>query len=209
MSTSFELVAELREDVGKGASRRLRRAGKVPAILYGGHQEPRALLLNHDELSHQLENEAFYSHILTIKVGEITQMAILKDLQRHPARRQVMHADFLRVLDDETIRVNVPLHFINEAAAPGVKHGGAVSHLRKEVEIECLPKHLPEFVEVDVSGVEMDGLMYVRDVMLPEGVKLAESGEDAVLAIHRVRKDTEIEGEEGEEGGEAPTPGES
>ena len=152
MKTSFELDAEFRDAQGKGASRRLRHANKVPAILYGGHRDPRALSLDHTKLLLLLDNERFYSTIINLKVGELNQAAILKDVQRHPAKNAVVHIDLQRVLDDEKIRITIPLHFKGEAGSPGVKKGGVVSHLRNEVEITCLPKDLPEFVEVDLSA---------------------------------------------------------
>src|SRR5512139_2112131 len=133
MKTAFELVAEFRDAQGKGASRRLRHANKVPAILYGGHRDPRALSLDHTKLLLLLDNERFYSTIINLKVGELNQAAILKDVQRHPARNAVVHVDLQRVLDDEKIRISIPLHFKGEAAAPGVKKGGLVSHLRNEI----------------------------------------------------------------------------
>ncbi|NNF66671.1 MAG: 50S ribosomal protein L25/general stress protein Ctc, partial [Gammaproteobacteria bacterium] len=148
MSTAFELTAELRDDKGKGASRRLRRTGKIPAVLYGGRDKARALTIDHNQFFHQLENESFYSTILTIKVGKIEQQAILKDLQRHPAKRMVLHADFQRVLADEEITLHIPLHFLGEENAPGVKEGGIVSRMHTEIEISCLPGNLPEYLEV-------------------------------------------------------------
>ena len=147
MKTSFELIAEFRQDQGKGASRRLRRDGKVPAILYGGHADARTLSVSHQKLLIMLENERFYSTILNLKVGEETQAAILKDVQRHPYKNAVLHIDFQRVNDNEKIRISIPLHFKGEAVSPGVKtQGGIVSHLRTQVEVACLPKDLPEFI---------------------------------------------------------------
>ena len=211
MGTTFELHGELREDKGKGASRRLRRTGKVPAVLYGGKGEPRAIALDHTELMHQLENEAFYSHILTIKVGDKKQEAILKDLQRHPARRAVLHADFQRIVADEKLRTNVPLHFVNEDTAKGVREGGGViSHLATDVEISCLPKDLPEYIDVDVSALDIDEMMKLSDLTLPEGVELVELSYGAdhdqpVVAISRPRKEeVDTEGEEAPEEGAAP-----
>ena len=208
---ALELTAELRDDQGKGASRRLRREGKVPAVLYGGRQDSRAIALDHDTLIHQLDNEAFYSSILTIKVGDIEQQAILKDLQRHPAKRRILHADFQRILAGEKITISVPLHFINEAGAPGVKEGGIVSHMMNEVEISCLPKNLPEFIDVDVAEVELDGSLMLTDIVVPEGVEIVDisGGRDnnrPILAIHRPAKEEEevTEGEEVPEG-EVPT----
>ena len=131
MKTSFELVAEFRETQGKGASRRLRHEGKVPAILYGGHAEARALTLSHQKLSIMLDNERFYSTILSLKVGDETQAAILKDVQRHPFKNAIVHIDFQRVEENEKIRISIPLHFKGEAVSPGVKsQGGIVSHMR-------------------------------------------------------------------------------
>ncbi len=156
MKTAFELVAEFRDAQGKGASRRLRHSGKVPAILYGGRSEASALALDHTKLLLLLDNERFYSTIINLKVGELNQAAILKDVQRHPAKNAIVHIDLQRVLDDEKIRITIPLHFRGEAGSPGVKKGGIVSHLRNEVEITCLPKDLPEFVEVDMSPMNLN-----------------------------------------------------
>ena len=190
MKTSFELAAEFRDAEGKGASRRLRRANKVPAILYGGHREPRALALDHTRLLLMLDNERFYSTIINLKVGDANQAAILKDVQRHPAKNAVLHVDLLRVLDNEKIRITIPLHFMGEAAAPGVKAGGVVSHLYNDVEVNCLPKDLPEFVEVDLSGLEMNQMLHLSDLKLPEGVEILAltHGRDApIVSVHHAR----------------------
>src|SRR5512145_60731 len=160
MKTAFELVAEFRDAEGKGASRRLRRANKVPAILYGGHREPRALALDHTRLMLMLDNERFYSTIINIKVGDVSQAAVLKDVQRHPAKNAVLHVDLQRVLENEKIRITIPLHFKGDAGSPGVKKGGVVSHLRNEVEVLCLPKDLPEYVDVDLSALDMNQMLY-------------------------------------------------
>ena len=190
MKTSFELAAEFRDVEGKGASRRLRRENKVPAILYGGHREPRALALDHTKLLLMLDNERFYSTIINLKVGELNQAAILKDVQRHPAKNAIVHIDLQRVLDDEKIRITIPLHFKGEAAAPGVKAGGIVSHLRNDVDVSCLPKDLPEFIDVDLSSVEMNQMVYLADLVVPEGVEIPEltHGRNApVASIHHAR----------------------
>jgi large subunit ribosomal protein L25 len=190
MKTSFELVAEFRDAEGKGASRRLRRANKVPAILYGGHREPRALALDHTKLMVMLENERFYSTIINLRVGDATQAAVLKDVQRHPAKNAVLHVDLQRVLENEKIRISIPLHYKGDAAAPGVKKGGVVSHLRNEVEVLCLPKDLPEFVDVDLSGLDMNQMLYLSDLKVPEGVEIPEltHGRDSpVVSIHHAR----------------------
>jgi large subunit ribosomal protein L25 len=190
MKTSFELVAEFRENQGKGASRRLRREGKVPAILYGGHSDARALSLSHQKLIIMLENERFYSTILNLKVGEQTQAAILKDVQRHPYKNAIVHVDFQRVEDNEKIRISIPLHFVGAAVSPGVKtQGGLVSHMRTEVDVSCLPKDLPEFIEVDLSKLGLNESIHLSQLNVPEGVELlALAKEDsAVVAIHSPR----------------------
>ena len=190
MKTSFELVAEFRETQGKGASRRLRHEGKVPAILYGGHSEARALTLSHQKLLIMLENERFYSTILNLKVGDQTQAAILKDVQRHPYKNAIVHIDFQRVEDNQKIRISIPLHFVGAAVSPGVKsQGGLVSHMRNEVEVSCLPKDLPEFIEVDMSGLSLNESIHLSQLKIPDGVELlALAKEDAaVVAIHSPR----------------------
>jgi large subunit ribosomal protein L25 len=190
MKTSFELVAEFRETQGKGASRRLRHEGKVPAILYGGHTDARALTLSHQKLSIMLDNERFYSTILNLRVGDQTQAAILKDVQRHPFKNAIVHVDFQRVEENEKIRINIPLHFTGAAVSPGVKsQGGIVSHMRTETEVSCLPKDLPEFIEVDVSGLSLNESIHLSQLKVPEGVTLVELAKDdaAVVAIHSPR----------------------
>jgi large subunit ribosomal protein L25 len=190
MKTSFELNAEFRDAQGKGASRRLRHENKVPAILYGGHREPRALALDHTRLLVMLGNERFYSTIINLRVGEVTQAAILKDVQRHPAKNAVLHVDLQRVLEDEKIRISIPLHFQGESVAPGVKKGGVVSHLRNEVEVSCLPKDLPEFVDVDLSGLDINQMLHLSDLKVPEGVEIPElvHGRDSpIVSVHHAR----------------------
>lgn len=193
MAEEFDLIAENREDMGKGASRRLRRKGLVPAIIYGAGRPPRALAFDHNKVLKQLESESFYSSVLNIKVGDKSQAAILKDLQRHPARRQILHMDFQRIVEDEAIRMNVPIHFLGEDVAPGVKLGGGkVSHLMTDVEVTCLPKDLPEFLEVDVSALELDGMLHLSDIKLPSGVEIPELAQgpehdQAIVAIHVIK----------------------
>ena len=199
MKTAFELAAEFRDAQGKGASRRLRHENKVPAILYGGHREPRALSLDHTKLLLMLDNERFYSTIINLKVGNANQAAILKDVQRHPAKNAIVHVDLQRVLDDEKIRITIPLHFNGAAASPGVKKGGVVSHLRNEIEVSCLPKDLPESVEVDVSGLELNQMVYLADLKLPEGVEILELSHgrnSPVVSIHHARADDAAEATE-------------
>jgi len=193
MTDAFIVNAELRADQGKGASRRLRRLeDKVPAILYGvNSKDPVTLSLRSNEIRKSLSNEAFYSHILTIKYDGKEESAILKDLQRHPARGDVTHADFLRVTKNQTIHVHVPLHFINEEACVGVKTaGGVIAHQMVEVEIICLPADLPEYIEVDMKDVEIETIIHLADLKLPKGVTIAalQQGEDHNLPVCSVHK---------------------
>jgi large subunit ribosomal protein L25 len=190
MSDQFEVQAELREDKGKGASRRLRRhSGKVPAIIYGGDKDPQALTLIRKDIEKSLESEAFYSHVLTVNVAGEAQKAILKDLQRHPARNDVMHADFMRVDDKVAIKVNIPIHFLNEEACHGVKmEGGMIQHQATDIEVSCLPADMPEYIEVDMLDVVTGQIVHLSDVTLPEGVisVALALGEDHDLAIASV-----------------------
>ncbi len=228
MAEKFDLVADYREDKGKGASRRLRREGKVPAIIYGAGRPPRSLSFDHNKVLRQLENESFYSSVLNIKVGDKSQAAIVKDIQRHPAKHIIMHIDLQRVVEDEVIRMNVPIHFIGGEDAVGVKQGGgSVSHIRTDVEVVCLPKDLPEYFEVDISELELDAMMYLSDLIVPEGVEIPELALDVeqvqpIVSIHVVKEvvieeeveeeaveGEEVEGEEGEAAADGETPAES
>ena len=199
MAISFNLSAEVRNDKGKGASRRLRRTGKVPGILYGAGEPPVELAFDHNELRNSLAYEAFYSHVLKITVGDQQHQAIIKDLQRHPAKPIVMHVDMLRVKDDMEIHVHVPLHFLGEKDAIGVKQqGGVVSRNLIEVEITCLPRYLPEFIDVDVTNLELNHSLHLSDLKLPEGVRIVKLayGEEhdlPVVAIHHPRITVEEE----------------
>ncbi|MEI6457757.1 MAG: 50S ribosomal protein L25/general stress protein Ctc [Pseudomonadota bacterium] len=196
MKTSFELIAAFREDQGKGASRRLRHAGRVPAILYGSAREPRALSLDHNKVALALENERFYSTIITLQVGEVTQQAILRDVQRHPWKNQIVHLDFQRVFEDEKLRLPVPLHFVGEAAAPGIKtEGGMMSHAKNEVMVECLPKDLPEYLTVDTSGLHLNQSLHLSDIPFPEGVvavDIVHGRNPIVVAVHSQRTEEEV-----------------
>ncbi len=211
----FDLVAEIREDAGKGASRRLRREGKVPAIIYGAGRPPRALVFDHNRVIQQLENEKFYSSVLNIKVGEKSQAAIVKDIQRHPARPFIMHMDFQRIVEDQEIRMNVPIHLIGADIAVGVKQGGGtVQQMRNDVEVVCLPRHLPEYLDLDITELELDGLMYLSDIKLPEGVTVPEIAQEEeagqaqpVVSIHVIKEEIiEEEVEEGVEAAEGEVP---
>jgi len=222
MAEKFDLVADIREDSGKGASRRLRRQGKVPAIIYGAGRPPRALTFDQNKVLHELENESFYSSVLNIKVGEKSQAAIVKDVQRHPSLSKIMHLDFQRIVEDEVIRMNVPIHLIGADVAVGVKQGGGtVSQMRNDVEVVCLPRDLPEYLDLDISELELDGLMYLTDIELPEGVEIPELAQEVeqeqpIVSIHIIKEmviEEEIEEEvlegevpvgEGAEEGVAP-----
>jgi large subunit ribosomal protein L25 len=191
MKISFEIAAEFRDAEGKGASRRLRRAGGVPAILYGGKRDPRMLTLSQQKLGTLIANEKFYSSIINVKVGDATQAAIVKDLQMHPARNTVVHVDLQRVLEDEKIRIRLPIHFKGETIAPGVKsQGGIVSHRIADVEVQCLPKDLPEFLELDLSQMQLNDSKYLADIKVPAGVIIVDlqKGKNAVVvSIHAPR----------------------
>jgi large subunit ribosomal protein L25 len=211
MKTSFDLVADPRDGVqGKGASRRLRRSGKVPAILYGGNTEPRQLILDHQNLLTLLVNERFYSTILSLNVKGEKQAAILKDVQRHPAKNQVLHLDLQRVFENEPVRMRIPVHFKGAAGSPGVKtQGGVVSHLLNDVEVSCLPKDLPEYLEVDMSEMSMNDMKRLSDIPLPTGVTLvalSHGRDEPVVSIHHPRAE-EVEAPTAEAAVAAPVAG--
>jgi large subunit ribosomal protein L25 len=190
MRISFELAAEFRDGQGKGASRRLRHSGRVPAILYGGKGEPRAITLDHQKLMTLIDNEKFYSSIINLVVGDKKQAAIVKDLQMHPARNAIQHLDMQRVVETEKIRIHIPIHFKGEAASPGVKsQGGVVSHRIADIEVSCLPKDLPEFIELDLSQMNMNESKHLSDLPLPEGVTIPSvaKGNAVVVSIHPPR----------------------
>ncbi|MCB1845444.1 MAG: 50S ribosomal protein L25/general stress protein Ctc, partial [Halioglobus sp.] len=179
-------------DQGKGASRRLRIEGKVPAIIYGGGRPPRALSFDHNKLLRQMENESFYSSVLTVKVGDKSQAAIVKDVQRHPAKPRILHIDLQRIVEDEEIRMSVPLHIVGEDKAPGVKAGGSVSKLMTEVDVICLPRFLPEYFEIDISALKVDEMLHLTDIKVPEGVTIVElsHGDDhdqPIVSIHVIK----------------------
>jgi len=188
MSVQHTVVAEFRQDVGKGASRRLRRQGKVPAIIYGGHRDPVALTLQQTALLRATEHESFYASIIDIRVGEdLTQQAVVRDIHRHPFKPIIMHVDFMRVSADEVLTISVPIHFIGEDRSPAGKASGVViQHHMTDVEIEALPKDLPEFLSVDLSGMDVGDAVMLSDIPLPDGVTIPalESGaeHDTVVA---------------------------
>lgn len=215
MSEEFKLDAEKRGDQGKGASRRLRRLhGKVPAIVYGGRKKPASIQLSQKELSKQLENEAFFSHIIELSIEGKSENVILKDLQMHPSKGFTMHADFLRVSKSTKLHTNVPLHFINEDKAKGVKfQGGKFVHNMVQLEVTCLPANLPEYIEVDVGEMELGDSLHISDLKLPKGVESVELGhgedhDQPVVSINKPRgmaseeSDSEESSEDAEEGGD-------
>jgi large subunit ribosomal protein L25 len=209
MSQDFVIEAFPRDDQGRGASRRLRREErKIPAIIYGGHKDATAISIWHNELKKALENEAFYSHVLTIELNGEKESVILKDLQRHPYKPLLSHADFQRVSKDEEIFVHVPLHLVNEETAPAIKtFGGVAFRLMTQVEVACLPENLPEFIEIDLFDVEMDGIVHMSDLKLPEGVRIpalqhGAEHDQAIVTINKpkgVKSDTVEDEEEGED----------
>jgi large subunit ribosomal protein L25 len=172
MANVFEFIAESRGKSGTGAARGIRRQGNVPAILYGGEKEPEMLVLNHNEVIKHLEHEAVYSHVLDVKVNGRTEKAILKGVQRNPAKFQVMHLDFMRVSMSHAIKVHVPLHFINESTSVGGKKGGVAAHSLVDVEVSCLPSALPEYIEVDMARLDIGESLHLSDLVLPAGVEI-------------------------------------
>jgi len=206
MQETFEIDAQSRADTGKGASRRLRGTGKVPGILYGAHKDPVMISVAHNELVQHLEHEAFYSHILSLKLDGAAERVVLKDLQRHPAKPFVTHVDFQRISEDETIRMHVPLHFTNEKDCVGLKKGGAATHNMNEIEVICLPKDLPEFIEVDMAEMDTGHSVHVGELVMPEGVELVHTLDPhaPVVSVHGAHGTEEEEFGEGEgEGSEA------
>ena len=214
MAKDFDLIAELRDEAGTSNSRRLRRSGMVPAIIYGAGQENLSLIIDHNHLLKKMASENFLTSILSIKIQDNEESVLIKDIQVHPSKRQIIHLDLQRVIADQVLRVNVPIHFINGDSAPGVKlGGGTVSVLMNEVEISCLPKNLPERLEVDVAAMELDELLYLSDIPLAEGIEITqltqeEPNNEPIVAIRLLMikeeepEEVVVEGEEGEEGEE-------
>ena len=188
----FKLNAKVRDVAGKGASRRLRRlANEVPGIIYGDDKAPQNISINQFELVRHLENEAFYSHVISLNVDGKTENVILKDLQRHPSKVQLLHADFLRVSKTKKITVSVPLHFINEDTCKGVKlGGGSIAHNMTQLEVSCLASNLPEFIEVDLADVDVGQILHISDLKLPKGVESValSHGADHDLPVVSVNK---------------------
>lgn len=172
-SDTLHLNAALRSDSGKGASRRLRRQGLVPAIVYGGDREPAKISIAHNEFIHELENETIYTQVIELRVGDKKQDVILRDLQRHPYKNKIMHADFFRIDENKPINIVVPVHVANAENCVGVKtDGGMMTQMVTEIEIIALPKNLPEYVEVDAENVHLGDTLHLTDIKLPEGVQI-------------------------------------
>ncbi len=208
MSSVFEFDAVSRVSAGTGVAKAVRRKGNIPAVVYGGSAEPELIELNQNEIEKKLANEAVYSHVLQLNVGGKVQNAILKDMQRHPAKDTIIHMDFMRINMDEKIKVHVPLHFINEEISVGVKAGGVVTHSMVEVEVLCLPGDLPEYIAVDLEGVDIGGSVHLVDIAVPEGVDILAltHGEDHNLPVAQIVKtriaaseddDADVDGDEG------------
>lgn len=208
-NVDFVLETQSRELTGKGASRRLRRESSlVPGIIYGDDKAPEMIAMPQKDLIKHLENEAFYSHIITVNVDGVGQEVIVKDLQRHPARPTIYHIDLLRVSKTKKLTTRVPLHFINESASVGVKvQGGLVNHSMTELEVSCLASNLPEFIEVDLVDVEIGQIVHISDLTLPEGVESValNHGADHDLPVATINKPkgVAIEDEEAAEEEEA------
>jgi large subunit ribosomal protein L25 len=193
MNHVYEIEAQKRLDAGRGASRRLRHADQIPAIVYGAGQEATSLTLSHKEVMRHLAHEAFYSHILTLKIDGKKEDVVLKDVQRHPVKVRVLHMDFLRVKADEPITLHVPLHFIGEDKSPAAKKDGKFTHAMTNVEVKCLPRDLPEYIEVNVSGLDIDEAIHLSQLTLPKGVTLPEldlgdSHDRSVVSVHVIKE---------------------
>lgn len=187
MQDRFQVTAEPRTEQGKSASRRLRRSGKVPAILYGAGKDPASIQLDHNEMLLHTEHEAFYSHILTLKMSSgADEKVVLKAMQRHPVRPLILHVDLLRINESEELTLRVPLHFLNEETCPAVKtNGGVISHHMNDLEVLCLPKDLPEFIEIDLMDVAIGDTIHLADLKMPAGVRIASvaHGGDSMLPV--------------------------
>jgi len=226
MSNKIEIQTQPRDAHGTADARRLRHAGMIPAVLYGEGKDTEHVVLHHDEMLHNLEKESFTASILTVKTGKGAQQVILRDVQMHPYKAQVMHIDFLRISATEAMTIKVPVHLLGEDDAPGMNEGGILTQSMHEIDITCLPKDLPEYLEIDISSLELGESLHMSDLKLPEGVQLTgfmyideedeqamQDADHAVVAIVAPRapseepEDADLEGdevaEEGEDTGES------
>ncbi len=197
MSTNFTINAKSRKDTGKGASRRLRRlTGEVPAIIYGGKKDAEKISILHKDITKALENDAVYSSIISLSIDGKAEDTIIKDIQRHPAKQIILHMDFLRVSKTTKLQTRVPLNFINEDICVGVKLGGGlIAHTMTDIEVSCLPKDLPEAVDVDMSEVDVGQILHLSDLTLPNGVESVSlsQGADYDLTVATVNKQKAVE----------------
>ncbi len=198
MATIHEIPAETRKDEGKGASRRLRTTGKVPAIVYGSTDAPASIQLEHNTVWLASQHEWFYSAILDLKLDGKTQKVLLRDMQRHPFKAQLLHLDFQRVDENKAIRIRVPLHFLNQETSPAGKMAGIlISHALNDVEISCLPKDLPEHIEVDLSELKVGDIVHLSALKLPNGVEIPElrlgkEHDSAVVTAQEMKQEVEV-----------------
>ncbi len=196
--SDFTIVAEKRDDLGKGASRRLRHAGLVPGIIYGAGKEPVSFQMKHTDIEKSLLNEAFYSSILAITLDGKEESVVLKDMQRHPAKSKIMHLDLLRIDKTHKLTMTIPLHFLNEEICIGVKQdGGSINHHMNDLEISCLASDLPEYIEIDMAAIELDQTVHLSDLTMPKGVEinaLLHGGDESlpVASVH-IRKAAKVE----------------
>ncbi len=203
---SLELNATLRDDKGKGASRRLRHANALPAIIYGGEKDPVSITLQQKDIQHKLPDESFYSQVLSLNVDGTNEDVLVRDIQHHPYKMEVMHMDFVRVDAKKVVHVHSQLHFVGEEVSPGVKtEDGVISHVIIEVELECLPKNIPDYIEVDLSEMHVGDVIHLSDLNMPEGVEVLAlkhgDDNDSVVASMHARK---VAVEEDEDAVEAP-----
>ncbi len=199
MSSVFEFIAESRSAAGSSAAKVVRRKGRVPAVIYGGDSAPEMLALEHNEILKHLAHEVVYSHVLDVKIGSKTEKAVLKHIQRHPAKPQILHIDFMRVDETHKLKAHVPLHFVNEINSIGVKKGGVVTHAMVDVEVLCMPSLLPEFIEVDLASADIGSIIHLSDLVLPRGVEipvLAQGVEHdhPVVQVVKTRASDEVAG---------------
>jgi len=216
MATEHKLSAYGRKDQGKGASRRLRHAGQIPAIVYGGDADPQSIQLEHEKTWVASQHDWFYSSIITLDVDGKSQQVLLRDMQRHPYRQLILHLDFQRVKANEAIRVNVPLHFLNIDESPAGKNAEvSVTSEMNDIEVTCLPRDLPEFIEVDLGNIDVGDTVYLSNVILPKGVELVQKIDDehdpAVAVARFVKEEVEeepiVEGEQDAETAEGAEDG--
>ncbi|MEO6075191.1 MAG: 50S ribosomal protein L25/general stress protein Ctc [Dokdonella sp.] len=209
MAKSHELAVQLRKDEGKGASRRLRRAKRVPAIVYGGELAPVSIDMDHKDVFFASEHEWFYSAILDLNLDGDVQQVLLRDMQRHPYKQQILHLDFMRVTAGQEIRIRIPVHFLNQDESPAGKTSNVViTHEMTEVEVTCMPKNLPEFIELDLSKMEVGDTVHLSELKLPEGVeipalKLGEDHDSAIAVARFAKEEVEDEPETDEADGDA------